>query len=499
MNTPRKTRLLLSLLPPILFGLAGCMVGPDYVRPDVATPAAFKEAGAETPPAGPWKTAEPQDDRPRGDWWTIYGDGELDALVGQVAAANQNVVAAAAQYRQALALVDSARAAGYPSLSTGFSGSRGQGVSNSSSTVNPTANAPITTSTRLSFSASWEADVWGRIGRNVEANEASALASAADLRAALLSAQATLVQTYCQLRVNDEQQSLLRRTAEAYARSLEITRNRYQAGVAGKVDVAQAETQLNNTRAQLVDLGIQRAQYEHAIAVLIGQPPASFSLPPREGLPSLPAIPPAVPSTLLERRPDIAGAERRMAAANAQIGVAQAAFFPALTLTGNGGWQNTGINDLISLPHRFWSLAPALALTLFDAGARSAQKASAVAAYDKSVASYRQTVLAAFQEVEDNLAALRQLAEEATVQAAATHAAREALELTENQYNAGTVSYLNVVVIRAQALSAERSSLDVEGRRLAASAALLKALGGNWQAAATSGVAGAPTAALPAR
>jgi NodT family efflux transporter outer membrane factor (OMF) lipoprotein len=453
--------------------LSGCAVGPDYHRPDVATPAAFKEAGD-------WKPAEPKDDAPRGNWWEIYGDADLNALVAQVAISNQNVLAAAAQYRQAMALLGVAQAGYYPTLSGSLSGNRAQGTSASANGTSTGAEAPILNTVRLAYSASWEADIWGHIGRAVESSDASAQASNADLQSALLSAQATLVQTYFQLRTNDAQQQLLRQTIDAYRRSLQITRNRYEAGVAGRVDVAQAETQLKSTEAQAIDLGVQRAQFEHAIAVLTGKAPANFQLTPTNGMPALPPVPAALPAALLERRPDIAGAERRMAAANAQIGVAQAAFFPALTLGSTGGYQNSSLSHLLTLPNRFWSIGPALALTLFDAGARSAQKESAMAAYDKSVATYRQTVLAAFQEVEDNLAALRLLAAEATMQQAATQSAAEVLALTENQYQAGTVSYLSVVTAQATALGAQRSNLDIAGRRLFANAVLLKALGGDW-------------------
>jgi NodT family efflux transporter outer membrane factor (OMF) lipoprotein len=267
----------------------------------------------------------------------------------------------------------------------------------------------------------------------------------------------------------------------AYERSLQITRNRYEAGVAGKLDVAQAEAQLKSTQAQAIDLGVQRAQLEHAIAILVGKAPASFSLAVADGFPAVPEIPLQLPSALLERRPDIAAAERRAAAANAEIGVAQAAYFPTLTLGANGGYQGSSFSQLMTLPNRFWSVGPALALTLFDGGARSAQKAHAIAAYDASAAAYRQTVLAGFQEVEDNLAALRILDQEAVVQQDATRAAAESLELTNNQYQAGIVSYLNVVVAQATALNADRSNLDIAGRRLVASVTLLKALGGDWR------------------
>jgi len=469
-----KTRALLL----VLTMLTGCAVGPDYRRPDLAIPAAYKEAGN-------WKMAEPKDDATRGNWWKIYGDEQLNDLMTQVEISNQNVLAAAAQYRQALALLGVAQAGKYPTLSGGLSGSRAQ--TNASSTTGTSAeafDAPIRNTARLSFNASWEADLWGRIGRTVEANAATAQASSADMQAALLSAQATLAQSYFQLRFSDAQRRLLEQTIVAYRRSLEITRNRYAAGIAGRVDVAQAETQLKSTEAQAVDLGVQRAQLEHAIAVLIGKAPADFRLLPTRVLPTLPPLPSALPSELLERRPDIAGAERRLAAANAQIGVAQAAFFPTLTFSGSGGYQNSSLSQLLTLPNRFWSLGPTLALTLFDAGARTAQQESALAGYDKSVAAYRQTVLAAFQEVEDNLAALRELADEAAIQQAAAQSAAEALALTENQYQAGTVSYLNVVTAQATALGAQRNSLDIAGRRLLANTVLLKALGGDWRKAA---------------
>ena len=453
------------------------MVGPDYVRPEMDIPLVFKEAAAKD--AKEWKAATPMDDVPRGSWWTMYEDARLDELVAEVAISNQTVSAAKAQYRQALASLDASRSSFFPSANLGASGTKSQASSSNASF----ATSPIKNTVSAQLSASWEADVWGRIGRTVEAGEASAAASQSDLQAALLSAQATLVQSYIQLRVNESQRQLLDKTVAAYRRSLTIAENRYAAGVAGKVDVAQAQTQLKSTEAQAIDLGVQRAQLEHAIAALIGKAPGNFDLTVDPTLPALPAIPLAIPSALLERRPDIAGAERRMAAANAQIGVAQAAFFPSLTLSASGGYQNSSLSNLFSLPNRLWSIGPSLALSLFDAGLRRAQKEQAIAAYDKNVATYRQTVLSAFQEVEDNLAALRILADEKTVQQAAADAARESLQLTTNQYLAGTVSYLNVVTTQAAALSAERSLISLEGQRLLASANLLKALGGDWNTA----------------
>lgn len=459
--------------------LAGCAVGPNYERPAVAVPTAYKEA------TGAWKPAEPRDEALRGKWWTVYGDAELDALVDLVAIDNQNVKQAEAQFRQANAALDAARAGFWPTLGAGVSSARGRNASATSTTGGTTASG-IRETDKATLSASWEADVWGRIRRSVESGDASAAASAADLQAALLSAQATLVQTWFQWRANARQRQLLDNTVAAYRHSLEITRNRFDSGVAGRVDVVQAESQLKSTEAQAAELRLSGAQLEHAIALLVGKAPADLKLPPAlpdgkaAALPPLPAIPPQLPSALLERRPDIAGAERRAAAANAQIGVAQSAFFPALTFAASGGYQNSAFSHLISAPNRFWSLGPTLALTLFDAGARSAQKAQAVAAHDKSVAAYRQTVLTAFQEVEDNLAALRILGEEEEYQRAAAAAAAETLRLTDNQYQSGTVSYLNVVVAQATALSAERNLLDVQNRRLVASVALLKALGGGW-------------------
>ena len=484
--------------------LAGCAVGPDYVRPDVAVPAQYK-ALAHAPEGWPgWKPAQPADDMPRGRWWERFGDAHLNALAEQVDISNQNVRAAEARFRQAQSALDQARAAWFPDIGGNAASTRSQSASSGSgdgsssgggsgSSTGAAARA-IRTTHRLSLSVNWELDVWGRIRRSVEAGEAKLAASAADLRTARLSAQLLLVQSYLHARVVDAQRSLLEKTVAAYQRALEITRNRFAAGVAGRLDVAQAEAQLKSVQAQLADLGIQRAQYEHAIAVLIGKAPADFSLVPHAvashparwpgGLPALPEIPTGLPSALIERRPDIAAAERRVAAANAEIGVAQAAFFPTVTLGGSGGYQGPSLSNLLTLPNRFWSLGPALAMSLFDAGARSAAKARASAAYDESVAAYRQTVLAGFQEVEDALMSLRLLAEAAGIQGEAVRAAAEALQIADDQYLAGTVSYLNVVSAQAASLNAERSAIDIAGRRLLAAAALIKALGGDWSPAA---------------
>lgn len=446
--------------------LAGCAAGPDYVRPAIEVPAAYKEG------QGYWRPAAARDDPAPAAWWEIFGDPQLARLVADAERANPSLAAAEAAYRQAVAAVGGARAGLFPNLAASAAASRGKTAGSNGSIGNTRSTD------RVGLASSWELDLWGRLRRGAEAAEDTAAASAGDLAAARLSVQAALVQSYFQLRINDAQQRLLAGTLAAYRRSHEITRNRYQAGIASQADVAQAETQLKGTEAQAIDLGIQRAQLEHAIAALTGRVPGTLELAADERIPGLPALPAALPSTLLERRPDVAAAERRVAAANAQIGVAQAAFFPSLTINASGGYQNNTFADLLSAPYRFWSLGPSLALTLFDAGARSAAKEQALAGYDKSVAGYRQTVLTAFQEVEDNLAALRILAAESEVQKSATRAANEFQTLTTNQYLAGTVSFLNVATAQAAALAAERASLDLLNRQLAATVGLIKALGG---------------------
>ena len=444
--------------------LGACMVGPDYQRPNVEVPAAYKEDAG-------WRPAQPRDGEPRGSWWTIYGDRELDALVEQIDTSNQNLRLAEAQYREARAIVREARASFFPTVSGSVSVTRSRA---------PGSGIEATTHL-LSLDAAWEPDLWGRIGRSVEASEASAQASAADLAAARLSAQAELASDYFQLRVLDAERQLLADTAAAYQKSLELTQNRYAVGVAGKVDVALAQAQLKSTQAQAIDLGVQRAALEHAIAVLLGKAPAEFSIAPASMGIEMPSLPVGVPAELLERRPDIAAAERRVAAANAQIGVAESAFYPALTIPASAGFQSTSLAGWLSAPNQFWAVGPALAQTLFDAGLRRALSDQAIAAYDANVAAYRQTALAAFQSVEDSLAALRILEQEAKVQDEAVQAARESLRLTTNQYKAGTVDYLGVVVVQAAQLSNERSSVTIYGQRLLASVALIKALGGGWQ------------------
>lgn len=453
--------------------LPACRVGPDYVRPEVATPAAFKENKD-------WKRAEPQDHVARGKWWAMYNDPLLNELVEQVNISNQNLAQAQALFRQARAAAAGARAGFFPTLSGELSSSRARGSGNIRGRPGV---APVVNDLRtVRVDAAWEADVWGRISRTVEGADATLQASAADIELARLSAQAALVQSYFQLRALDSEKELLDATVAAYEKSRQMTRNRYESGVAAKVDIVQAETQLKSTQAQAIDLGVQRAQLEHAIALLIGKPASEFSVPVAPLNAALPGIPAGLPSQLLERRPDIAAAERRVAAANAQIGVAKAALFPTLTLTGSTGYQSASVTNWFAVPSRFWAVGPTLAQALFDGGLRKAQTRQAIAAYDATVAVYRQTVLASFQEVEDNLAALRILEEESRVQAEAVEAARQSVALTLNQYKAGTVSYLNVVTVQATALQNERVAVRIRGGQLSANVLLIKALGGDWRA-----------------
>lgn len=451
--------------------LGACAVGPDYVRPDVETPAHFKEMEG-------WKTAQPRDSEPRGKWWEIFNDPLLNSLEEQVNVSNKSLAQAEAQFRQAQALVQFARAGYFPTVTANGSVTRSKPASNASTTLAPSRG--IANLYGLSLGSTWEPDLWGRVGRLVEGDIAAAQASSGDLEAARLSIQSNLAQNYFHLRTVDQQLQLFDDTISAFETSLKLTRNRYAAGVAARADVVQAEAQLKTTQAQAIDLRVQRAQLEHAIALLVGRPPSEVGIERAPLTATLPPIPATLPSELLERRPDVAAAERRVAAANAQIGVAQAAYFPALTLSASGGYQSTAFAQWFNLPSRFWSLGSALAQTVFDGGARRAQTEQATAAYDASVAAYRQAVLTSFQEVEDNLAALRILEEEAAVQSDAVAASRQAVTLTLNQYKAGIVTYLNVITAQATALSNERTAADILNRRLVASVVLIRALAGGW-------------------
>jgi NodT family efflux transporter outer membrane factor (OMF) lipoprotein len=454
--------------------LGGCALGPDYQRPQLQTPAQFKQIEG-------WSLAKPGDVLERGNWWRLYGDAELNALVERLNISNQNLAASEAQYRQARALVRGARAALYPSLSSSAGATRSSQGRGTNSTTTATTTGRINKDYDLSLNAAWELDIWGKLRRSLESSRAGFQASAADLAALKLSLQAELVQNYLQLRVLDDQQRLLDATVAAYTRSLKLTENQYNAGIVPKSDVSQALTQLKSTQAQAIDLKWQRAQLEHAIAVLVGVPPSELSIAVREHLPALPEIPVALPSQLLERRPDVAAAERRVMAANAEIGVAEAAWYPDLSISASGGYRGSSFADWIDLPNRFWSLGPQLALTLFDGGARSAELERSEAAYEQTVAQYRQAVLDSFREVEDYLVQLRVLQQEAVIQQDALDAARESLRLIENQYRAGTVDLNSVVNVQATALNNERTNLSLLGSRLTASVQLIAALGGGWQ------------------
>ncbi|HTH58917.1 MAG TPA: efflux transporter outer membrane subunit [Paraburkholderia sp.] len=453
--------------------LAGCTLGPDYVRPTATVAASYRELEGTG-----WTAAQPADALPRGAWWHIYDDPQLDALEEQVAQANQNVQAAEARFRAARANVAQQRSAFFPlvSANAGFNRAR------TSENLQHTAKAGVTLNDYLvGIDASWEPDLWGRISRSVENAKAGAQASAADAAAMLLSMQAELATDYFELRGIDREHQLLDDTIAAYRESLQLTQHRLNGGIATDADVGQAETQLQTTEAQAIDLGEQRAQLEHAIAILTGQSPSSFSLPVAPLDATAVVTPPGVPSTLLERRPDIAAAERRVAAANAEVGVATAAFFPSLVLAVTGGLEATNYSQWLVAPARFWSLGPTLAGTLLDFGGREAVREQARAQYDESVALYRQTVLDAFGQVEDNLASLRVLDQEAAAQDRAVAAAQRTLAIVSNRYRSGAITYLDVVVAQTTALSNEREAVAIARRRMAASVALVKALGGGWQ------------------
>lgn len=499
-------RLAPALLAGVCFLFLACSVGPDYVRPPTASPEAYKENAG-------WKQAQPRDESPRGRWWEIYQDPKLNALIEQVNISNQNIAQAEANFRQALALIRVARAGYFPTVTGGPSWSRFKRSENLGNTNTNLAGASGTggggggtgggtgigsfpgatlSDYQLSFDATWELDIWGKVRRSVEASKATAQAGAATLEGARLSAQATLAQSYFQLRALDEQKRLLDDIALAFQKILDRTKNRYASGVAARNDVALAETQLKNTQAQAIDLGVQRAQLEHAIATLLGKPASTFSIPKAQTNLSVPPIPAGVPSELLERRPDIAAAERTMAAANAQIGVAIAAYYPTITLSATGGFEASTAPLWFTWPSRFWSLGAAAAQTIFQGRALIAQTDAARAAYDSTVAAYRQTVLTGFQEVEDNLAALRILEQEQKVQDEAVKAARLSVTLSTNQYQAGTISTLDLLVVVTNARNNERTAVTVLGNRLSASVLLIKALGGGWNAADLPSVAQGP-------
>lgn len=466
-----------------ILGLTGsaCMVGPKYKRPDPPpAPAAYKE----TPPsnfgeASAWKTAQPNDTADRGKWWTIFQDPLLNSLEEQVEVSNQNLKQFEAQYRAARAAIGVTRAGLYPTLTAGPSVTGGR----SSGTMAGVPHLAASANLNLPFQLTYEADVWGRIRSQLEGNVASAQASAADLAAARLSAQALLAVDYYQLRGQDTQKRLLEDTVVGYQKALELTTNRYHQGVASKLDVTQAQNQIDTTRAEATDTDVLRAQYEHAIAVLRGKAPADLTIPPSPLDIPPPAIPAVLPGALLERRPDIAGAERRAAAANAQIGVAEAAFYPTIAFSASAGLEGNSMLNWFSWPSRFWSLGPSLAQTLFEKGGRKAFKEETIADYDATVASYRQTVLSAFEQVEDNLAALRILEREEKEQQQAVNSSALATELSLDQYKGGITNYLQVITAQAIELGDRRTFHSIQTRRIVASVQLIQALGGGWDAA----------------
>jgi NodT family efflux transporter outer membrane factor (OMF) lipoprotein len=460
--------------------LSGCMVGPKYTRPSAPVTPTYREplpdAFKETKD---WHTAHPDEPTFPAKWWLVFGDSQLSSLEEQVAIANQDLKAAEAHFRDARAMIRFDRASKYPTISVapGISSLRDSGKRpyfNSNSANGGTGDF------LLPFDLSYELDLWGRVRRTVSAAREEAQATAADLAAARLSLEAELAFDYFELRSADAQRQLLEDTVAAYTDALQLTVNRFEGGAAPKSDVAQARTQLDATRVQATDLGVQRAEFEHAIAVLIGQPPASFSLPIVAAKIEPPNIPVGVPSQLLERRPDIAAAERRMAESNEQIGIARAAFYPTVVLGASAGLEGTSILNWFNWPSRLWAVGPTLAQTLFDGGRRRASSDSTLARYDSQVAGYRQTVLDAFQQVEDNLAALRILETEAKQQHETVVSAQESLEIFTNRYKGCVDNYLQVITAQTIALMNERNEVDIQRRRIDASVLLIKALGGGW-------------------
>src|ERR1039457_4325780 len=480
MNPPPNF-LAMTLLTLLLVS-AGCTVGPHYKRPSAAAPPAFKEqppANFKEAEAAGWKQSQPGDAYSKGRWWELYNDAALNALEEQVSVSNQNVLQAEAQYRQAKAAVSVARSALSPAVATAPAATFAGGATSTGSSSGSSGSRKSFT---LPVNVSWEPDLWGNIRRGVTASAANAQSLAADVGNARLLYQAELAQDYFGLHGNDGEAELLARTEASYKEYLTLTRNRVAGGVASDLDVAQAETQLYQVQSQLMDLGVQRAALEHAIAILIGKAPAELTIPPVILNTPPPPVPLGLPSELLERRPDIASAERLVAAANEQIGIATAAFYPNLSLTGSAGLQSSSLAKWFTWPSRFWSVGPQLAQSLFDGGSRRGVVAEQRAAYDATVAAYRETVLTAMQQVEDNLAALRILAGEADKVRQTVQAANRALEISTAQYRAGTASYLPVIISQATALAADVTALNLLTRRLTASVLLIEGLGGGWNA-----------------
>jgi NodT family efflux transporter outer membrane factor (OMF) lipoprotein len=487
-----RLKIIRGILLGLTFFTASCMVGPKYsTPPSTPTPPAFKE---QPPPefkdANIWKPGEPRDDKLKGNWWEVYKDSQLNSLEEQVRVSNLNIVQAEAQFREARAAVRIARADLFPTVTGGASITRAHVTANRAGSAAPATSTaggtPIAISPgtandfQIPFDATYEIDAWGRIRNNIAANVRTAQASAADLETMRLTMHAELATDYFQLRGLDAEKQLLDSTVVAYQKALDLTNFRHNQGIASGVDVEQARTQLETTRAQSVDVGVQRTQLEHAIAVLTGKPPSELNLEqsPLKSLP--PPVPIALPSELLERRPDIASAERHVASANASIGIAMAAFYPTISLSGEAGLESAALTTLIQWPSRIWSLGAALVQTLYDAGRRRSMTDQAIATYDATVAAYRLSVLTAFQDVEDNLAALRVLEEEARIQATAVKSAERSLELANNRYVGGITTYLEVITAQSVALTNETTAVNLLSRRMTSSVALIKALGGGW-------------------
>jgi NodT family efflux transporter outer membrane factor (OMF) lipoprotein len=457
-----------------IFLLGGCTVGPNYVRPKAEVPGDYKESND-------WKVAQPSAEAIKGKWWEVYQDPLLNTLEEKIDVSNQSLKAAQAQFLQARAAVRISRSFLFPTVAADpaiarerFSQNRPLGVVGATQTFNDFQVPGI--------DASYELDVWGRVRRTVEQSRSQAQASAADLASVGLSLHAELAMDYFQLRGLDTQKQLLDSTVVAYQKALDLTQTRFKGGLASDVDVAQAQTQLETARAQSIDVEVQRAAFEHAIAVLTGRPPSTFTLAPSPLDAPPPAIPPGLPSDLLERRPDVSAAERRMQAANAQIGIARAAYFPLITLTGQGGFESIAVGTLFQGPSGLWAVGGTALETLFDAGRRRGTSDQAKAAYDQSIDNYRQTVLSAFQEVEDNMAALRILQAEAQTEDVAVGAARHSVELSITRYRGGVTSYLEVTTAQSAALTDEVTAVTILTRRMTASVLLIKAIGGGWDA-----------------
>jgi NodT family efflux transporter outer membrane factor (OMF) lipoprotein len=452
--------------------LTGCVVGPKYHAPVVQAPPAYKEAGD-------WKPAQPNDQNLGGSWWTIFQDPQLNALEDQVNVSNQNLKAAEAQFRQARAALRYYRADYYPTVTAAPSATR-ERISSRRPPPNSIFNGITYNDYVVPFDVSYQADVWGRVRKNVESYREQAQASAADLATVNLSMHADLAIDYFEARSLDAEEQLLKSTVTQYEQALELNESRFQGGIASEVEVEQAKTILQTTQAQAIDVGVARAQYEHAVAILIGKPPAEFSLPPLPLTAPPPHIPVGLPSDLLERRPDIAAAERLVASANAQIGVAKTAYYPLINLGASGGFESSTITTLLNGPSGLWSIGLSAAETVFDVGRRRALNDQARAAYDSQVASYRQTVLDGFQQVEDNLAAVRILENEAKVQDEAVVAAKRSLDLSIVRYKGGVTSYLEVITAQNAALADEVTAVNILGRRMANTVLLIQALGGGW-------------------